>query len=75
MRHGRHVLLHAVGKDAQSHCFHLGFGLGLRGPVSYDAGQSCDFSDPASVVFSFELNLEGHVMSIPNGWTSDTGRG
>ncbi len=56
-------MVKAFGDHAKSQSLHLGLGLVPRGPVRENAGQVGYFSDPTTVVFSLDFNLEGHTAS------------
>jgi hypothetical protein len=61
-------MLKAFGNHAQREGLNLGDGLTAVSAVAEHAGQCRHLCDPATVVFAFKLNREGHRITLHPGW-------
>src|SRR5262245_24751370 len=67
-RAGRLLVFEALCQDSQRQGLDFGSGLNLCGAVAEHAGKLGDLGDPATIVFTVERDLEGHIGTLaPDG--------
>jgi hypothetical protein len=63
---GRFPVLEAFGNNAERKSLDAGHHFITILPVAQHAGQGGNLGDPATVIFAFELDREGHARNVPS---------
>lgn len=66
-------MLEPLGEHPQGKGLNLRDGVRLIGPVAHHASKVGDLGQPAPVLLSFELDLEGHERTVAPGSRAVTG--